>query len=189
MNEKQFSVIKWYLVGFVTLTIWTMLIWQYLHTGVPSHYFLQRADMPEISNWWGGFLLPFLTWLAMVRVQKRLLKKPSEHTRLLCKQALFSFATALCYGAMLSLSFVTGYTEISAILFPAILFIAIFFRVYREEFILGFILSMSITFGAVLPTIFGAVIALASAIVYFFVQFIYLKIKIYTATKPRDEGN
>jgi len=36
--------------GFVTILVWVNLIWDYLHKGVPSHYFLQREDLPEISN-------------------------------------------------------------------------------------------------------------------------------------------
>ena len=183
MNEQQLSATKWYFVGFITLAIWSLLLWQYLHAGVPSHYLLQRADLPEISNWWGGILLPFLTWLAMVRVQKRIVKPPTENRSLLCKQVFISFILALCYGAMLAISFVKGYTDISAVLFPAILIFALFFRVYRAEFILGFILSMSITFGAVLPTIFGAIIASASAIVYFVVRFIYSQVKNLTSSK------
>ena len=183
MNEQQLSAIKWYFVGFITLAIGSLLLWQYLHAGVPSHYLLQRADLPEISNWWGGILLPFLTWLAMSRVQKRIVASPAESRLRLGKLVLISFMLALCYGAMLSIAFVKGYTDISAVLFPAILIFALFFRVYREEFILGFILSMSITFGAVLPTIFGAVIALASAIVYFFVRFIYSQVKTLTSSK------
>jgi len=182
MNKQQLSTLKWSFVGLITLTIWTLLLWQYLHAGVPSHYLLQRADLPEISNWWGGILLPFLTWLALARIQKRIIKLPKDQAPRHCVQALISFIIALCYGAMLSLSFVKGYTDISAILFPAILVFALFFKVYREEFILGFILSMSITFGAVLPTIFGAVIALAAAAVYFLVRFIYSRVKKITAT-------
>jgi len=183
MNEQQLSAVKWYFVGFISLTIWSILTWQYLHQGVPSHHLLQRADLPAISNWWGAVLLPFLTWLALTRIQQRILKSPAEHTLLLCKQVVISFFIALGYGAILSLCFVKGYSEVSAVMFPAILFFALFFRVYREEFILAFILSMSITFGAVLPTIFGAVIALASAIVYFFVRFIYSQAKTLTSKK------
>ncbi|MFT5635800.1 MAG: hypothetical protein ACI89T_001254 [Cognaticolwellia sp.] len=182
MNEQQLSTIKWYFLGFITLAISTLLLWQYSHAGVPSHYLLQRADLPEISNWWGGILLPFLTWLALARIQKRIIKLPKEQAPRHCIQAFISFIIAMCYGAMLSLSFVEGYTDISAVLFPAILIFALFFRVYREEFILGFILSMSITFGAVLPTIFGAVIALASALVYFSVRLISSLVKKFTAT-------
>jgi hypothetical protein len=31
----------------------SLLAWQYTHEGVPSHYLFQRADLPELSNWWG----------------------------------------------------------------------------------------------------------------------------------------
>ncbi|MFT5038844.1 MAG: hypothetical protein ACI94L_001414 [Flavobacteriaceae bacterium] len=62
--------------------------------------------------------------------------------------------------------------------------IAIFIRVYREEFVLGFILSMSLTFAAVLPTIFAAVMALLFAVVYFLAQFFWVKINKITSTKP-----
>jgi hypothetical protein len=36
---------------------------------------------------------------------------------------------------------------------------------------------MSLTFGAVLPTIFAAVMALLSAMIYFLAQFFWVKIK------------
>jgi len=187
MNEQQFSAIKWYFVSFITFSIWSLLLWQYSHGGVPSHYFLQRADMPELSNWWGALLLPVLTWLAMARIQKRLFMPATtpatKDIRLLTIQVLLSFIIALCYGAILSLAFFTGNAAVSAVMFPAILFFALFFRVYRAEFILGLILGMSITFGAVLPTIFATLIALASAVVYFSVRFIYAQIKNITANK------
>ena len=182
MNETRFSQFKWYFVSFVTLTIWSMLIWQYLHEGVPSHHLLRRADLPAISNWWGGILLPVLSWVMLGRIQKRILQTPFAEAPLLSKQTFISFVLSLIYGAMLSFTFFNGYSDVSSVMFPGILFFAIFFRVYREEFILGFILSMSVTFGAVLPTIFGAIIALASAVVYFSVQFIWSRIKIITTT-------
>jgi hypothetical protein len=177
MNEKQLCVIKWYLVGFITFTIWTMLIWQYFHLGVPSHYFLQRADMPEISNGWGGILLPFFTWLAMIRIENRILKAPAEQNSLICKQVVFSFFIAFGYGVILSLMFIKGYSDISAVLFPAILVFALFFKVYQAQYVLGFILSMSSTFGAVLSSVFAAVIALASVVIYFFMHFAIAQIK------------
>jgi hypothetical protein len=185
MNEQRFRVIKLVFVGLITLNIWSILIWQHLHEGVPSHYLLQSSDLPNISNWWGGLVLPVLTWLALAGVHKRILKSPPEHELLLCKKIFIRFFIALCYGAMLSLSFVTGFSEISSVMFPAILLFAMFIRVYREEFILGFILSMSFTFGAVLPTIFGALIAIVSAIVYFCSQFIYAQVKKLKLAKPK----
>jgi hypothetical protein len=62
--------------------------------------------------------------------------------------------------------------------------IAIFIRVYREEFVLGFILSMTLTFAAALPTIFAAIMALLSALVYFLAKFFWVKINKITLTKP-----
>lgn len=183
MNEKQLSRFNAYFVGFVILTIWSLLIWQYFHDGVPSHHFLQSADYPAMSNWWGGLLLPILSWGLLARIKNRLIKSSPESVALLSKKAAISFVISLVYGAILSLTFLYGYSDVSAVLFPGILFFALFFRVYREEFILGFILSMSFVFGAILPIIFGTVIATCSAIVYFFVHFILSCLKKFTAKK------
>jgi len=153
-----------------------MLIWQYLHDGVPSHHLLHRADLPAISNWWGGLLLPSLSWFLLGRIGNRIQQQSSDKTIGYQKNLLIGFVCSLLYGALLSLAFLNGLTQISSSLFFGILLIAIFIRVYREQFILGFILSMSITFGAVLPTIFASLIGIASAIVYFIVQFIRQKL-------------
>lgn len=184
MNNEKLSQIKLYFVGIVTLSIWAMLIWQYTHGGVPSHHLLHRADYPAISNWWGGIVLPVLSWVMLSRIQTRILLSSPEKAEVLSKQIAISFVLALMYGAMLSITFVYGYSEISSVMFPGILFFALFIRVYREEFILAFILSMSITFGAVLPTIFATIIAIPSAIVYFLVRFVWSQVKNLTTTKP-----
>lgn len=183
MKETRFLQIKWYFVGFVTLTIWSMLIWQYLHEGVPSHHLLQRADLPAITNWWGGILLPVLSWVMLGRILKRILQTSLAKAPLVSKQIFISFVLSLIYGAMLSFTFFNDYSDVSSMMFSGILFFSIFFRVYRAEFILGFILSMSFAFGAVLPTIFSAIITLASAVVYFSVQFIWSRLKMITTTR------
>lgn len=177
MNKKHLSRFNNYFVGFVTLTIWSLLIWQYFNDGVPSHHLFQSPDFPAMSNWWGALLLPVLSWGLLARIKNRLVNCSPENVDLLSKQAAVSFVISLVYGAILSLSFLYGYSDVSAVLFPGILFFALFFRVYREEFILGFILSMSFVFGAVLPMIFGAVIATGSAIIYFVVHFIWTYLK------------
>jgi len=177
MNEKQLSKFKGAFTGFITLTICSMLIWQYLHEGVPSHYLLHDPDLPSISNWWGGLLLPVLSWILTGRIQQRIIKLSAKNNISHAKNTLVCFIISIIYGAILSFSFINGYEEISSVMFPGILFFAIFFRVYREEFILGFILSMSVTFGAVLPTIFGSLIAILSAMVYFLIQFIWSRVK------------
>ena len=55
----------------VTILIFALLIWQHFHGGVPSHHILHQADLPSISNWWGGLLLPVLTWVLSDKIQNR----------------------------------------------------------------------------------------------------------------------
>ena len=170
MNTQQLSKIRLSLTIVVCISIWFILIWQHFTDGVPSHHLLQRADMPAISNWWGAVLLPALTWLLMGRIQNRIQKSSDKS---LVKKVTTNFFIAIGYGILLSQLFTLGYSELASIAFPAILIFAMFFKVYKEEFILGFILSMSLTFGAVLPTIFTTVIGSLSFVVYHVVRFIW----------------
>lgn len=183
MHEQQLSTIRLYFTGLITLIIWSMLVWQFTHNGVPVHYLFRNPDLPALSNWWGGLLLPLLSWIMMGRIKQRILKSPSKSVSKITKNIVVSFVISLSYGALLSFCFLSGYSEVSAVLFPSILFFAIFFKVYKEEFLLGFILSMSITFGALLSITFGSIIALLSFIVYFVMQFIWSRVKNLTAAK------
>ena len=185
MHKQSLAKVKGNFTGFVALAIWSMLIWQYFHDGVPSHHLLHRADFPAISNWWGAVLLPALTWFLIGATEKRIEKAPTENT---AKSAVIGFVIAIFYGAALSLAFSFNYPEISSVMFPGILFFAVFYKVYRSEFILGFILSMSITFGAVLPTLFGTIIGLLAFVVHTLVQFVWRYIMNTQANKQMREG-
>ena len=177
MTEQQFSRIRLYFTALVTLIIWSMLLWQYSNSGVPSHHLLHRADLPAISNWWGGLVLPALSWIMLGRIQKRILKQPSDSINQYSIRVLAGLICALVYGGILSFAFITGHAQVSSAMFYGILFFALFLKVYREEYLLGFILSMSFAIGAILPTIFGSIIAVVAAIVYFVVHYIWSKIK------------
>ncbi|KGJ99170.1 hypothetical protein [Thalassotalea sp. ND16A] len=181
MNTKQLAQFRLYFTGAVTIIILALLAWQFSHDGVPSHHLLQRADLPAISNWWGALLLPTLSWVLIGRINNRVTlqnstEKQSKNEQLQYPAAIkLGFITALIYGALLSILFVTGHTEISGILFFGIVSIAIFFKVYREECVLAFILGMSVVFGAILPTIFAIIISLASALVYHSLRFVWAR--------------
>jgi hypothetical protein len=56
----------------VTILIFGLLLWGHFHGGVPAHHILNQKDLPEISNWWGGLLLPILTWFLFGRIETRL---------------------------------------------------------------------------------------------------------------------
>ncbi|MDG2394604.1 MAG: hypothetical protein P8M49_13905 [Thalassotalea sp.] len=177
MNQQQLSKTRYYFTGVITLAMLALLTWQFFHDGVPVHHLLHRADLPGISNWWGVLLLPTLVWVLLGRIHKQFLLEANKENTAYPMNRVLGFGLALLYGAGMSIAFATGHSEISSVMFPGILVIALFFKVYREEYILGFIMSMSIVFGAVLPTLFAALIGLVSAIVYHSVHYIFNRLK------------
>jgi len=186
MTEQQLSRTRLYFTALVTLITWSMLMWQYLHEGVPSHHLLHRADLPAISNWWGGLLLPALSWIMLGRIQKRILRQAAEDQSHYATLVLAGFICAISYGAILSFAFINGHEQAASALFYGILFFALFWKVYQEEYLLGFILSMSITFGAVLPTIFAAIIAVVAAMIYTAVHYIWSVIQARISHKQSN---
>ena len=179
MTQTQLKRSQYILTSLITLMILSLLAWQYTHEGVPSHYLFQRADLPELSNWWGVLVLPLLTWVLVGRMNTKLLNANNKAEKEKAKMVV-GFIAAVIYGVLLTVAFLQGYQEIASILFLSILAIAIFVPVFREEYLLGFILAMSVGFGAVLPLIFTTLIATASAIIYFTVRFIWKKIFVKT---------
>ena len=76
-HSQNFIMTRILITGIVTLLILGLLLWQNFHGGVPSHHILNRADLPEISNWWGGLVLPILTWVLLRKIEKRISKQDS----------------------------------------------------------------------------------------------------------------
>ena len=152
----------------VSLSYWGLLCWQHLHGGVPGHSFLARDDMPRISNWWGALLLPVLSYMLTGRMQARLASATaagSDVTR--CTRAmLVAFTAALLYGAALAASVATGRSEISSLLFRTLPVIALLWPIYRAEYVFGFVLALTYTFGAVLPMVIATVIAVLSLVLH-----------------------
>jgi hypothetical protein len=173
VNKNIFLKTRLWLTGIVTIAIWSLLIWNHYHGGVPSHHILARKDLPEISNWWGGLLLPLLTWLLLYRIQKRLLLNSVDKSATLMlpvNNILFGFAGALLFGILLAAFFTFGYADIPGYMLIGLLLLALFFPIYRAECLLGFVIGMTFTFGAVLPTGVGSLLALTGAVLYLAVR-------------------
>ena len=172
MNEKLFFKIRLYVTVKVTLAIWTLLTWNYFHGGIPSHHLLAREDMPEFSNTWGGLLLPLLTWLLLYRIQRRLSHFPVEKSNVSNPliNIVYGFAGALLFGIALSVIYTLRYSGIPGYMLMSLLIIALFVPIYRAEYLLGFVIGMTFTFGAVLPTFVGSVLAMIGAVIYFSVR-------------------
>jgi len=172
MNNKLFFKFSWVFTAIVTLAIWSLLIWNFYNGGIPSHHILARADLPEISNAWGAILLPLLTGLVLFRVQQRIkladpnfTSTPKDHLAI-----GLGFIGALVYGVSLAVFFTLGYSDLPFILLMSILFLALFFPIYRAECLLGFVLGMTFTFGAVLPIGMGLILSILGMIIYLLVR-------------------
>jgi hypothetical protein len=159
MNQAAFKKIGFAIVATVSVGIWALLIWEHFHGGVPSHSFMAREDMPSISNWWGGLLLPLLTYFSLYRIEKRIgfvgENKIMEARKL--QSVLFLFVTGLLYAGSMAYCFETDKEDINGILFQGLFLLALIFPLYRAEFFLGFVIGLTYTFGAILPTFIASV--------------------------------
>lgn len=140
--------------------------WEYTHGGVPSHHLLNRADLPAVSNWWGLMVVPLLVWFLVGRIQRRgatLVQAGSRERFRALAQA--RFGAALLWGAALALAFAQGHPAVG-FLFGGAFAAGLLFHVYRAEYVLGFALGLTFTFGAVLPVLIASVIAACSFIAH-----------------------
>jgi hypothetical protein len=166
----------------ISLAYLSLLVWQHLHGGVPGHSFLARDDMPVISNWWGALVLPALTWLLTGRLISRLARVGGDAARRAheSRVAALAFAGALVYGSVMAVGFSSGRTEVSSQLFLALPVLGLLLPLFRAEYVLGFVLGLTYTFGAVLPVVIASAVAAVSAILHLTVVRVFRR-----ATRPR----
>ncbi|GGZ63930.1 hypothetical protein GCM10008101_16870 [Lysobacter xinjiangensis] len=138
------------------------LAWEATHGGIVSHHMLGDPSMPAMWNGWGLLVLPAIAWFASAR-----LVHSSGGSWRLQPAALLRLAAAMCAGIAMSAAFAAGRSDIAGYVLLGIALSGLFVRVYRIEYLLGFALGMAYTFGALIPTIIGAAIALASAAIWF----------------------
>jgi hypothetical protein len=129
--------------------------------GVRGHHLLADPDLPLISNWFGLAVLPVLGGLFGARVGR--LKASGSPTRPGVPKGLwFAFGGALAYGALLAVGFEWGASDLTSGLFFALFLVAVALPVYRAEYVLGFVMGMTFTFGGVLPALIGSVFVILS---------------------------
>ena len=156
------------LTALILLAELAILAWEHFHGGVRSHHILNRSDLPAISNWWGTLLIPVLAWFLIGRIQRRVnvhsgeMGAPSRAPA----SIVAGFAGALLFSALLSVSFTSGHENISSFMFQGMFVLAVLLPVYRAECLLGFVLGMTFTFGAILPTAIGPLVAAFSAAIH-----------------------
>ncbi|NVO30349.1 hypothetical protein [Hymenobacter lapidiphilus] len=148
--------------------------------------------MPEISNWWGGLLLPVLTGLLLYRIRKQAYGKAglySEPTQALLR-ALYGFVGALLFGVLISVLFTAGESDMAGNVMLSLFVFAFFVPIYRPECLLGFVLGMTYTFGAVLPMIIGTGLGLVGLVLHAYLRrgLLYAGAKLLPTNKPGVNG-
>lgn len=168
---------KWYVTAVVTLGIWALLAWNhYVEGGIPTHHILAREDLPEVSNIWGGLLLPLLSWFLLYRMERRLSGPPGEPTQQLAypMAVFYGFFGALIFGIVLATAFTLGHNDIPANMVRSILVLGLLWPIYRAEYLLGFVIGMTYTFGAILPTGFGSILLIVGAVLHLLLRPLFL---------------
>lgn len=125
------------------------LIFEHVTGGVLNHHILADPDLPAISNWYGLLTLPLVGLATGYRLQR-----PNS-----------AFLGALVYGAVLAISFELGASMLTNIAFFGLIACALAFPIYRAEYVLGFMMGMTFTFGGVLPLIIALIFATISFVV------------------------
>ena len=166
MNKDKFFKIRLSITAAVTLAIWSLLAWNHYHGGVPSHHILAREDLPSFSNWWGGILIPMLTWFLTFRIQKRLIREANNAVTEVQQKVWLPFFAALLFGILLSVSFALRVSGLPGYMMLSVFALALFFPVYRSEYLLGFILGLVYTFGGVLPILIGSILILGAVVIH-----------------------
>lgn len=178
MQPQKFKKLKAFIVGIVTALIFTFLLWEHFHGGVTSHHLLHSEDLPAISNWWSGLLLPILTWFLLSRVEQRLVQNDlvPQQPNSAISNVIWIFMAGLVLGIVLAASFSYAFKPFLDNVLYILIVLSFFIPLYYAEFILGFILGMTYTFGAILPAVFILVIALIGWVTYRYIRPLILRL-------------
>ncbi|MEE4637151.1 MAG: hypothetical protein V2J42_00235 [Wenzhouxiangella sp.] len=101
------------LTVFVTIAIWSLLAWRRFHGGVPAHHLLHNPDLPRISDWFGGVLLPVLAWWLLGLAGRRVQAVASPGLG----SVIVGLVTGLAFGAAMAVTFFSGHQQVTSDLF------------------------------------------------------------------------
>lgn len=149
----------------VTLLICGHLVWDHFHGGIPTHYLLHDKDLPGIPNWLGGIVLPFFTWFLLYRIHKRIDDSEVSVASESLRNITLRFFSAVLVSIAIAICFMNGIDVIDYIM-GSVFVLAFFFPLYKSEYLLGWVLGSTFTFGAIIPIGFGSLFALVFLLLY-----------------------
>ncbi len=141
-----------------TLVLWSHILWDYFHDGIPVHYVLHNPDLPGIPNWLGAVIFPFLSLYLLNRIHKRIDKPEVINKEESFNKVLFRFLASVCVSVIIAICFMNGIDVIDFIM-GTLFILAFIFPFYKSEYLLGWVLGSAFTFGATLPMVFGSILA------------------------------
>ena len=150
------------------------LAFEYFTTGVKTHHFLARADLPGFSNWFSLLVLPLLGLACAARAS---FGKASDASEVTSKQLAVGAVSAALYGAALAGAFLLGFSQLSLVFLLGLFLIAIVVPIYRAEYIFGFVAGMTIAFGSVIPLAFALFFATVSWTVRYVAAVLIAKVR------------
>ena len=168
MSDQLFFTTRLSLTALVSVAIGGLLAWDYSHGGVPRHHLLANPALPSVSNWWGGLLLPVLTWVLLARIQQQATGTADASATVppSFRRAWYGFTGAVVVGALIAVLFTLGYSDLAGDVLLGLFVGALFVPIYRPECLLGFVLSMTFTFGPVRPLLIGTFLGLIGLVLY-----------------------
>lgn len=143
--------------------------YEYFHGGVETHHILHRADLPGFSNWLSLLVLPLLGVILAVRIRSEQVDRAGGG---LAPALAAGIAGSLAYGAALAASFHFGLEQVSLVLFLGLFLCSIALPVHRAEYIFGFVVGMTVTFGSVIPLAFALFFAAVSFAIHRAAKFV-----------------
>jgi hypothetical protein len=178
MSRYKFFVIRIFFTVIASIAVLSLLFWQHFNGGVPAHHILADKSLPIVSNWAGAAVIPLLSWLLSYRIQNRVFGKKGTHPiiQIQLRLALFGILGGLIFGILLAGFFTLGLSKVPGCMIMALFPIALLYPIYRSEHLLGFVIGMTFTFGALLPTIFGLLLTLISFVLWRYVRFAILRV-------------
>lgn len=132
--------------GLVAAAEASHLAWEWSQGGVVSHHLLGDPALPALWNGWGLIVLPAIAWVASAR-----LVRPSGRGWHLQRAAVLRLTGAMAAGIATAMAFAFGCGDVAGNLLLAITVSGVVVRAYRVEYLLGFVLGMAYTFGALIP--------------------------------------
>ena len=176
----------------ISILVIGWLLWTHFKGGVPSHHILKRKDMPGISNWWSGILLPVLAWVLLGKIKNRIEKQgmlDRQQYKSKMMRVLGLFSVGLLIGIILSVSFTNNYKPFLDNVLYLLFILSFIVPVFFPEFILGFVLGMTYTFGAILPTAFVLILAAIGFLTYKFIRPLFIKLMKVIRKNPTISPN